>query len=177
MIWEGFAPITINHSSLLSFCETFFLFIAPFFPSRHYGSEQRGIETKVLGHSLVPSLICLHRSLICLLCPACFVCTLPCVHSYACSLTHHQACGKVNVSVLCCSEPKCTVSNFVSLSFHSLCLSVHWLKKDHSRTDTKNSLTNQYLCKLWKVNNWLMSIERYSPQISIDELISFPKHF
>ena len=53
----------------------------------HCGLEQQRIKTKVLGHSLVRSLVRSHRSLICLLRPARFACALHCAHSFARSLT------------------------------------------------------------------------------------------
>ena len=53
----------------------------------HYGRKQPRIQTEVLGHSLVRSLVHSHRSLVCLLCTACFACRLRCAHSFACSLT------------------------------------------------------------------------------------------
>ena len=42
----------------------------------------------VLGQLLVCLLVCLHRSLICLLCTPCFACALRCTHSLAPSLIH-----------------------------------------------------------------------------------------
>ena len=45
------------------------------------------IQTEVLGHSLVHALICLHHSLVHLLCPACFACALLCANLFARSLT------------------------------------------------------------------------------------------
>ena len=57
--------------------------------------EKPRIKTKVLGHSLVCSLVCLHRSLIRLLrlAPPCSLCSR-CTHSFA-HFAHSQACGKV----------------------------------------------------------------------------------
>ena len=57
-----------------------------YFVTPHYGPEYPGIQTAVLGHSLVHLLICLHHSLIC-------SALLP---SVTCSITHSLACGKVN---------------------------------------------------------------------------------
>ena len=45
-------------------------------------------KTEVLGHMLDHSLVCSNRSLICLLCTACFVCMLHCSHLFARSLAH-----------------------------------------------------------------------------------------
>ena len=53
----------------------------------HYGLEQQKIQTAVLGHSLIRSLVRSHRSLICLLRTACFARALRCAHSFARSLT------------------------------------------------------------------------------------------
>ena len=58
-------------------------FHAPF----HYGWEQPRIQTEVLGHSLIRSLVCSHRSLFCLLRPAYFAHTLRCIPSFTRSLT------------------------------------------------------------------------------------------
>ena len=44
----------------------------------HYGLDQPRIHTEVLGHSLVRSLVCLHYSLIRLLCTTCFARALHC---------------------------------------------------------------------------------------------------
>ena len=48
----------------------------------HYGLEQAKIQTAVLGHLLVRSLVRSHRSLIRLLRPACFTHALCCAHSF-----------------------------------------------------------------------------------------------
>ena len=59
-------------------------------------------NSQVLGHSLIRLLVCSHRSLICLLCPcACtplhsFAHSLHYTHSFARSLAHSRARGKVN---------------------------------------------------------------------------------
>ena len=50
--------------------------------AKHYGPEQPKIQAKVLGHSLVRLLVCLHSSLLCLLRFACFIRALRCVHSF-----------------------------------------------------------------------------------------------
>ena len=53
----------------------------------HCGLEQPRIETEVLGHSLVRSLVRSHRSLVRLLWTARFARALRCAHSFARSLT------------------------------------------------------------------------------------------
>ena len=53
----------------------------------HWGPEQPKIQTEVLGHSLVCSLVPSHRSLVCLLRSTRFARALHCVHSLARSLT------------------------------------------------------------------------------------------
>ena len=58
----------------------------------HYGPKQPRIQTEVLGHSLVRSLIRSHRSLVCLLRTARFARA----HRYTHSLAHSLAHGKVN---------------------------------------------------------------------------------
>ena len=50
----------------------------------------------VLGHSLVSSLVCSQRSLICLPRPSRSAHALCHADSFACSLTHSLACGKMN---------------------------------------------------------------------------------
>merc|ERR1712136_322498 len=54
---------------------------------RHYGRKQPRIQTEVLGHSLVRSLVPSHRSLVRLLRTARFARALRCAHSFARSLT------------------------------------------------------------------------------------------
>ena len=49
----------------------------------HCGSEQPRVQTEVLGHLLVLSLVCSLRLLVCLLCTACFARVLFCAHSLA----------------------------------------------------------------------------------------------
>ena len=61
----------------------------------HYGLKQPEIQTAVLGHSLVRSLICLHRSLVRLLRPAHFARALRCADSLA-HFAHSLAHGTVN---------------------------------------------------------------------------------
>ena len=58
----------------------------------HRGLEQTRIETELLGHSLVRSLVRSHHSLVRLLQTACFARALRCAHSFA----HSLARGKVN---------------------------------------------------------------------------------
>ena len=53
----------------------------------HYGPKQPRIQTEVLGHSLVRSLVRSHRSLVRLLRTASFARALHCAHSFARSLT------------------------------------------------------------------------------------------
>ena len=48
----------------------------------HYGRKQPRKQTEVLGHSLVHSLVCSHRSLVCLLRTARFARALRCTHSF-----------------------------------------------------------------------------------------------
>ena len=62
------------------------VFFLSFSSPSHYGTEQPKIQTNVLGHSLVDSLVRLHRSLFRLLHPACFARALRCAHSLTCSL-------------------------------------------------------------------------------------------
>ena len=67
-------------------------------PPVHCGPEQPKIQTKKLGHSLVPSLIHLHHSLVelarpCWLCSRSPLCSL--VRSLA-YFAHSQVCGTVN---------------------------------------------------------------------------------
>ena len=56
------------------------------------------MQTEVLGHLLICSIVLSHCSLICLLRTACFFCALRCAHSFARSLarslTHSQLVGK-----------------------------------------------------------------------------------
>ena len=53
----------------------------------HYGPKQQRIQTEVLGHSLIHSLVRSHRSLIRMLRTARFARALRCAHSFARSLT------------------------------------------------------------------------------------------
>ena len=53
----------------------------------HYGPEHARIQTEVLGHSLVRSLVRSHRSIVRLLRTARFARALRCAHSFARSLT------------------------------------------------------------------------------------------
>ena len=53
---------------------------------RYFGRKQPRIQTEVLGHSLVRSLVCSHCSLVCLLWTARFTRALHCTHSFARSL-------------------------------------------------------------------------------------------
>ena len=71
----------------------------------HGGPEQQRIRTEVLGHSLIRSLVCSHRSLVCLLLTTCFVSALRCAHLLARSLTHFghsRARGTVNDEYFFC---------------------------------------------------------------------------
>ena len=76
---------------------------------------------RVLGQSLLHSLICSHRCLICLLRTACFACTLNCTHFFARSLTKSGAYGKEifvqQMTVICCN--KCLYHEIVS---HFICI-------------------------------------------------------
>ena len=56
-------------------------------PTLHYGRKQPRIQTEILGHSLVRSLIRSHRSIFRLLRTARFARALRCAHSFARSLT------------------------------------------------------------------------------------------
>ena len=57
------------------------------FSFSHCRPEQPKIQTAVLGHSLVRSLVCSHRSLVCSLRTARFASALRCAYSFARSLT------------------------------------------------------------------------------------------
>ena len=52
----------------------------------HSGPEQPKIQTEILGHPLVRSLVCSHHSLVHLLQTARFAGALHCTHLFACSL-------------------------------------------------------------------------------------------
>ena len=69
-------------------------------PTFHYGSEQPRIETKVLDHSPVRSVVCSHCSLICLLRTACFTRALRYAHLFARLLTP-EIMGKRMLSMTC----------------------------------------------------------------------------
>ena len=74
--WAGCAPLALLENHNVG-CKS----------TRHYGRKQPRIQTVVLGHSLVRSLVPSHRSLVRLLRTARFARALRCAHSFARSLT------------------------------------------------------------------------------------------
>ena len=61
----------------------------------HSGMTMKSTH-RVLGHSLVCSLVHSHRTLICFLHTACFACALRCAHSFVRSLARSRAHGIVS---------------------------------------------------------------------------------
>ena len=79
-LWQIIQPRYLNGEC--NNCAGFGLHL---YSTLHYGPEQPRIQTEVLGHSLIHSLVCLHRSLICS--QRSLICLLA-------HFAHSQACGK-----------------------------------------------------------------------------------
>ena len=84
---------------------------------KHCGPEQPTIQTKVLGHSLVCSLVRSHPSLVCLLCTTCFARALCLLARSLCSLPRSWESEQVDGYIFCvffsilarCAKKNCTM--------------------------------------------------------------------